>query len=219
MKASCAILVLCGVLWGGDAGAVCDRHQGENDSAQAMHAKGDKPDQAAAIAIVKAVLRAEPGNFRANYLLGLIETDESGVDRANGAHDAALAKAGVAQLDSTVEILKQADESCAQAGNWYSVYNSAGAEHFNIGDFKGAEKYLLAGYAVREKMKPETQRKLLSNLGRLYSSTHNFDRAARFYAEGQKAGAAGAAQNVATVQQLKGAFALTRPSIKAAVAH
>src|SRR2546423_5404421 len=195
MRATCgAVLIFVLAFAGAGRGEpACDPHQAENDRAKALHAKGDKADQDAALAIVRNVLRADPKNFRANYLLGAIQTDKSGVDRANGTSDRGLAKAGVAQLDATVELLKQTNETCAVSGNWYSVYNSTGAEHFNVGDLKGAERYLLQGYQMRSKMKPDTQAKLLSNLGRLYTSLHNFDRAAEFYAEAKRAGAPAAA--------------------------
>ena len=203
-------LALLALLAGPAAAAVCDPHAALNDQARAQHAA---KNLAAARASVQKVLASDKSDFRANYLLGIIMADESGVERPGGG-DGAKIKAALAQLDFTVSLFAAIDPACARAKNYASVFNSAGAEHFNAGDYAGAINYLLQGYAKRDMMAATTQQKLLSNLGRVYYTKHDYRSAAHYYDEAAKAGAPSADRNRDAANELA---ALTAPKKMAPV--
>jgi tetratricopeptide (TPR) repeat protein len=193
-------LALCGNA--AAAQAVCDPDSAVNDSARLMHVRGDL---AGTRTILQPVLRHNRYDFRANYLIGLVMVDESGLE-TKGAHDPAKVEAALDQLAMTANLLDKIDAGCAESKNWYSIYNTLGAEYSDAGNSAEALHYLLKGYEKRGRMAASTRQKLLTNLGSLYFAMGDYASAARYFGEAKDAGAAGAARSQATATELAAIF-------------
>jgi hypothetical protein len=160
------------------------------------------------------VLAGNAGDFRATYTLGLILIDRSGIERPGKADRAAAAR-GLGQLLKAAALLKTADPDCAAKNNWYGIYNTLGAEYFNIGDKQDAQVYLQLAYGKKDALQPKTRAKMLDNLGQIAFEAHDYDRAARYFNEASAAGSPYAARNAAAAANLKVLFAGVRKSGRA----
>jgi Flp pilus assembly protein TadD len=127
---------------------------------------------------VEQVLAQDPGNFRANYTKGLIQNDLN--DRAGA----------IRTLTGTIQRLNGAPAPDP------AIYNTLGWMLMVDGDYKAAERWYLTGYAQRERLPAESRRKLLNNLGALYSLRGDRTSATRYFNEAAKAGSPAARGNL-----------------------
>jgi tetratricopeptide (TPR) repeat protein len=134
---------------------------------------------------VAAVLAADPGHFRANYQLGLIQLDQG------------RRKDGVATLRKTIEGLKGAPAPDP------TIYNTLGWALLQSGQLYAAEKPFLQGYAERARLTPASRAKLLNNMGLLYRLMGRNDLSSRYVSEAAAGGNVPAQQTLARTQSAK----------------
>ncbi len=187
------------------AATPCDPKKAELDHAKLLTNQGD---YGRASAILETVLRTNADNFRANYQKGLIALSQvDAIDRVAWSATTRSPQGysfadGMGFLLKAVRILPALDQACAKAANFYTVYNTAGAEYLNRARFREAEPLLLKGYEKRSMLTTSSRLKVTSNLGLLYYSMAKFDLSRRYYREAAAGGSASAHYQLAAHQQL-----------------
>lgn len=185
----------------------CDPHARDLDRARSSIVQQRYGE---ATSIVDRVLKSDPNDFRANYQMGLVIVDQAdAADRIRWT-PATKFPQGMAYLLKAAELLPHLDQTCAQAANFFTIYNTIGAEYLNRAHFAEAEKFLLKAYAVRERLPRASQVKVLDNLGLVYFSLAKFDLSRRYYSEARTAGSRVAVYQLAAHREL----ADSRPLIK-----
>ncbi len=184
--------------------AVCDPMATQNDQARTYRVAQRLAD---AQKTVDKILAAHPADFRAKYTAALIALDQDRKDR-----DKTLA--AIKMLEATAGLLGSQDAACARAKNFYSIYNTIGVEYYNLGDVPSAKKYFDLANANWDKLDPDTQAKLLDNLGLVSYRQSDFVCAAAYFGKAQKAGSKNAAFHLTLTRKVLSSAFDTRICVK-----
>jgi tetratricopeptide (TPR) repeat protein len=134
--------------------------------------------QAAARA-VQPILASEPDSLRALYNSGLVQADLGELDQA----ERSLSQAAVLQ------------EKCEATPGFrgdYTIYNSLGWLQLRRGKYRAAEASFKKALARASKLSPESLRKVQFNLGNLYFTGGDFEKAAPLLRQSEQLGSANA---------------------------
>lgn len=136
--------------------------------------------------LIEAVLNREPDNFRALYNKSLVLSDQG-------------------SLRDAEQVLQQAiGVQTACAGNTgfktdYSVYNTLGWLQMLQGQYQNAEATFKTALGYQGKVSDLTLRRTQSNLGSLYLSTGQLDKAGPYIKQAADAGSTTAKSNLAAL--------------------
>jgi Tfp pilus assembly protein PilF len=139
------------------AAGICDPHKALND--RAMDALNNR-NFAETEKALKTVVAADPGDFRANEIKGLLTIYSAGKN-----HKQYLA--GVVGLVVTATKLQSIPMECAKEGDYYRIYNTIGAEYFNDNDYEQAQQYFSMAFINKDKLSKQSLGWLHANLALL----------------------------------------------------
>ena len=164
----------------------------------------DQRDYPHALALIAPVLARDPNDVRALYLEGIIFYEQANQVDPNHWNPPLPFSAKMQEAFDTLQraatLLQSFDSVCARQTNAYSLLNTIGALYLNRGYFAQSEKYLLAGYKKKDLLSPQTELKLLDNLGLVYLAQRKYDLSLRYYQEGDAAGSTIAHSQIPIVQ-------------------
>ena len=164
-------------------------------NAQQLEARLDKAKQdriagkkAAAVSTVDSILAENPDYFRALYTKGLLLADEHNFTAAEE------------PLQKAIEV-QQKCASTPQFRSDYTVYNTLGWVQLVNGNPRKAEQNFNTALAHSDQLSPASVARAKSNLGYLYFSNGEFNKAQPLLQQAAEAGNANAANTLSALGQ------------------
>lgn len=180
--------------------ATCDPQDALNDQARTLRVGGHLTE---ARTVVQHVLSMHPGDFRARYTDALIDLDQSKTNKTYWSR-------GMSKLTDAANNVDEEGGACAKAKNYYSIYNTIGAEYYNVRQYDLAQKYFLLAASHRDDLDSDTSNKLNDNLGLIAFIGHDYVCAAAYFQKADDAGLKSGASHLALVKNILAAASDTR---------